>query len=195
MAALPPFRPSVHSRCSSLRSFYAPLAPRRRLGHTWSGRKAGEGQEFLARHCIFRYSKASVALSEGGKTKLLFARKMEPLDDSSSLQYFSSVHVRSPQRPSLFPSLVLEMDDVARFSLLRPHPRTHARMREALEGTNGRGAERERGRAEADGTTDGRTDGRGLCYSELRPNRHQERESTLTCCLLLLDSRGCFRRC
>ena len=101
-----------------------------------------------------------MALSEGGKTKLLFARKMEPLDDSSSLQYFSSVHVRSPQRPSLFPSLVLEMDDVARFSLLRPHPRTHARMREALEGTNGRGAERERGRAEADGTTDGRTDGR-----------------------------------
>ena len=139
---------------------------------------------------------ASVVLFEGGITKLLFACKMEPLYDSSSLQYFASVHVRSPQRPSLFPSLVLEMDDVARFSLLlRPSSPTHAR-------TNARGArgnERARGgkreRESGGGRNDGRTDGRGLCYSELRPNRHQERESTLTCCLLLLDSRGCFRRC
>ena len=58
-----------------------------------------------------------------------------------SVAPFAFVRRRVPS--SLLPSLALEMDDVARFSLLT-HARTHARMRVALEGTKGQKEERRR---------------------------------------------------
>ena len=172
MAALPPFPSLAHS---TLRLLHA-------VDSDIHGRAGGQAK---ARK-VWRGIASSDIGSKCGLVRRRYNQIALSLQNSSSLRSFS-VRVHSPQRPSLLPSLVLEMDDVARFSLLCPHPRTHARMREALEGGNERGAERERGRAEADGRTAERTDGRGLCYSELR---HQERESTLICCLLLLDSRG-----
>ena len=150
MAALPPFRP--------LSLFFPSLAHSTlRLLHAVDSDIHGRAGGQAKARKVWRGIASSDIGSKCGLVRRRYDQIALSLQNSSSLQSFS-VHVHSPQRPSLLPSLVLEMVDVARFSLLRPHPRTHARMREALEGTSEGGAERERGRAEADGRTNGRTD-------------------------------------
>ena len=143
MAALPPFPSLAHSTLRLLHAVDSDI-------HGRAGRQAKARK-------VWRGIASSDIGSKCGLVRRRYNQIALSLQNSSSLRSFS-VRVHSPQRPSLLPSLVLEMDDVARFSLLRPHPRTHARMREALEGTSEGRKEREGERRRTDGRPNGRTD-------------------------------------
>ena len=113
---------------------------------------------------------------------MLYACTIHPHPPSNT-----SLFVRRRDLPSFLRSSSRWMTSHASPSSVLTHARTHECARRSRERARGGKRERESGGGRTDVRPNRRTDGRGLCYSELR---HQERESTLICCLLLLDSRG-----